>query len=144
VATTRRWDYPVRALVAAGLAIDAYTHAVLAPDYDANKGSAVISQGNLFRVEAAVASLAALVILVVGRKIGYLFALVVSASALGAILLYRYVAVGTLGPLPNMDEPTWAIPHKLTALWAETGVVVILVAVLLVQVIRWSHARRSR
>jgi hypothetical protein len=27
-------------------------------------------------------------------------------------LLYTYVDVGSLGPLPNMYEPTWALPGK--------------------------------
>jgi len=30
----------------------------------------------------------------------------VAASALGAVLLYRYVDVGSLSPLPNMYENT--------------------------------------
>ncbi len=42
----------------------------------------------------------------------------VLASALGALLLYRYVDVGTLGPLPNMYEPAW-FPKKTAAAFAE-------------------------
>jgi hypothetical protein len=37
-------------------------------------------------------------VLAVGRRVGFGLALVVVARALGAILLYRYVDVGGLGP----------------------------------------------
>ena len=56
----------LRLLVAAGLSVSAYVHADLAPVYDGVRAS--ISQGNLFRIDAAAASLAALVVLVVGRR----------------------------------------------------------------------------
>jgi hypothetical protein len=60
------------------------------------------------------ASVAALIVLVVGRRTGFGLALAVAGSALGAILLYRYVNVGQLGPLPNMYEPAW-FTEKTTA-----------------------------
>jgi hypothetical protein len=60
---------------------------------------------------------------VVGRRIGFALAAVVAASALGAILLYRYVNVGSLGPLPNMYEPVW-FPEKTTAAVAEAAATV--------------------
>jgi hypothetical protein len=106
----------VQLITAAGLAVDAYTHADLASTYDAVQGS--ISQGALFRIEAGAASAAALIVLVVGGRVGFALAAVVAASALGAILLYRYVDVGSLGPLPNMYEPVW-FPEKTTAAIAE-------------------------
>jgi hypothetical protein len=37
----------------------------------------------------------------------------VGASALAAVLLYRYVDLGPLGPLPDMYENTWQVPGKL-------------------------------
>ena len=46
------------------------------------------------------------------------------ASALGAVLLYRYVDVGTLGPLPDMYENTWQVPGKLLSAYAEGAAVV--------------------
>jgi hypothetical protein len=103
----------LRVLTAAGLTVDAYVHADLASLYDGNH--AAISQGNLFRIEAAVASLAALIVLARGRRTGFGLALVVAASALGAIMLYRYVNVGPLGPLPNMYEPAWYTEKTLAA-----------------------------
>ncbi len=102
----------LRLLAAAGLAVVAYVHADLAPAYDGVR--ATISEGALFRGEAAAASAAALVVLAVGRRAGFGLALVVAASALGPIVLYRYVNVGGLGPLPNMYEPAW-FPEKTAA-----------------------------
>jgi plastocyanin len=112
----------LRLLVAAGLAVDAYVHADLAPLYAGIHAS--ISQGDLFRIEAGVSAAAALIVLVVCRRIGFGLAFVVSASALGAILLYRYVNVGQLGPLPNMYEPSW-FGEKTLAAVAEAAAVVL-------------------
>ena len=44
-----------------------------------------------------------------------------SASAAGAVLLYTYVDVGALGPLPDMYEATWALPGKRASAMAETA-----------------------
>jgi hypothetical protein len=127
-------------VTAAGLAVDAYTHADLASTYDAVQGS--ISQGALFRIEAGAASAAALIVLVVGGRIGFALAALVAASALGAILLYRYVDVGSLGPLPNMYEPVW-FPEKTTAAIAET-VATVAAASGLGWVVRLGMRRRPR
>jgi hypothetical protein len=116
LSVTRVTDLLLRLLVAAGLAVSAYVHADLAPVYDGVRAS--VSQGGLFRIDAAAASLAALAVLVVGRRTGFGLALVVAAGSLGAILLYRYVDVGQLGPLPNMYEPAW-FPEKSIAAVAE-------------------------
>jgi plastocyanin len=102
-----------RLLVAAGLAVDAYVHADLAPAYDGIRAS--ISQGDLFRIEAGLAAAAALIVLVVGRRTGFGLAFAVAASALGPLLLYRYVDVGRLGPLPNMYEPSWFAEKTIAA-----------------------------
>jgi plastocyanin len=99
--------------VAVGLAVDAYVHADLAPAYDGIRAS--ISQGDLFRIEAGLAAGAALIVLVVGRRTGFGLAFAVAASALGALLLYRYVDVGRLGPLPNMYEPSWFAEKTIAA-----------------------------
>ena len=118
----------LRVIAAAGLAVDAYVHADLASGFDAN-GTSTISQGQLFRVQAGLAALAALLVLVNGRRLASAFALVISLSALGALLLYRYVDVGSLGPLPNMYEPVWYTEKTVTAV-AE-GIAAVASAVLL-------------
>ncbi len=97
---TRVVDLVLRSLTAGALAVSAYVHADLAPLYDPVRAS--VSQGNLFRIDAAAAALAALIVLAVGPRTGFGLAFVVAASSLAAILLYRYVNVGQLGPLPNM------------------------------------------
>jgi hypothetical protein len=102
----------LRLLTAAGLAVDAYVHADLAANYDPIRQS--ISQGDLFRIEAGVASAAALLILLTASRVVWAVVFLIAASALGAILLYRYVNVGTLGPLPNMYEPIWFTKKVVT------------------------------
>lgn len=54
-------------------------------------------------------------------------ALAVAATAVGAFVLYRYVNVGAIGPLPNLHEPTWQVPGKLASAFAE-GIAVLLSA----------------
>ncbi|HVA59777.1 MAG TPA: hypothetical protein VNG13_04465 [Mycobacteriales bacterium] len=107
----------LRVVVAAALAVDAFEHAKLAPLYDGIRAS--VSQGNLFRAEAGVAAAVALLVLVVGRRVGYSAAFLVAASALGAVLLYRYADVGRLGPLPNMYDPGWFPTGKPVSAIAE-------------------------
>lgn len=112
----RRRPVP-RTVAAAGLAVDAYTHLDLAPGYDANIGG-LVSQGILFRIEAATAIVAALLVLVVRRRATDLLVLVVAGSAAAVALLYRYVDLGPVFGLPNMYEPIW-FPEKVLATVAE-------------------------
>ncbi|MFI1753608.1 hypothetical protein [Streptomyces sp. NPDC020571] len=119
-----------RLLAAACLAVDAYVHADLADQYDGI--SASISQGNLFRIEAALAALAAVLVLVWRRLPGDLFATAVAAGGLALLLVYRYVDVGELGPVPNMYEPIWFGEKEATAV-AQAVAVVAMVYLLLVR-----------
>ncbi|QHC21012.1 hypothetical protein [Streptomyces sp. GS7] len=119
----------LRLLTAAGLAVDAYVHVALAEAYDPVGAS--ITEGTLFRAQAAAAALAAVLVLASGRnRWVWAFAFLVAASAVGAVLLYRYVDVGSLGPLPNMHEPVWypkktvsAVAEAVAALCAAVGFV---------------------
>jgi hypothetical protein len=115
----------LRLLVAGGLAVDAWVHARLAAGYDANRHAGGLSQGDLFRAEAVVAGVVALLVLVVAlaraRVAGLVVAalgFLVSASALGALLLSVYRDVGAVGPLPDMYEPYW-FPDKTLAAVTE-------------------------
>lgn len=109
----------LRLLTAAGLAVDAYAHADLAATYD--PVAKTISQGDLFRIEAGAAALAALLVILFGtRPLVWAFALLVAAAGVAAVLLYRYVDVGAVGPLPNMYEPVW-YPEKTASVVAEAG-----------------------
>lgn len=125
-----------RVVAAAGLAVDAYVHADLAEQYDAV--SANISQGDLFRVEAGAASLAALLVLVWRRPLGDAFAWLVAAGGLAALLVYRYVNVGAFGPFPNMYEPIWTNKKWLAAVAQALAVI----AVSTLFVARPPHRRR--
>ncbi len=104
--------------VAATMAVDAYVHLHDAAFYDL-VGTNAVSQGTLFRIEGVVAVVAAVVLLIWPRPITWAASLVVAGSAFGAVMLYTYVKLGALGPLPNMFEPTWALPGKLSSAWAE-------------------------
>jgi hypothetical protein len=71
-----------------------------------------LSQGTLFRWEAGAAAFAALVVLVVFAPavwslVAWALALVVAASAFGAVMIYAHYDIGRLGPLPDMYEPFW-------------------------------------
>jgi len=116
-------SWTLRVGTAAALGVDAVVHWQNAPAYDAVK--ATLSQGELFRAEAVLAVAVGLLVLIRPRRSSWLAALLVGASALGAVLLYRYVDVGVLGPLPDMYESTWQVPGKLLSADAE-GVAVVL------------------
>lgn len=110
----------LRVIVVAGLAVDVYVHWHLAPNFDTLKGSTSphISQGQLFRLEAALALIAAVLVLIVRRRWDASFALLVAAGGVAAVVLYRYVDVGAIGPLPDMYDPTW-YPEKTISAIAE-------------------------
>ncbi|AXG83036.1 hypothetical protein [Streptomyces paludis] len=134
-----------RLVAAAALAWNAYLHARLADQYDTVSGT--ISQGDLFRIEAGLASLAALLVLAWRRVPGDLFAWLVAAGGLALLLVYRYVDVGTLGPVPNMYEPVWSTEKRLAAV--AQAIAVLATILLLVTPStrrrgRGAHAARGR
>lgn len=96
----------LRLVTAAGLAYQSYVHFEKAPTYDAVR-SDLVSQGDLFRVEAVAAALAAVLVLVVQRWWSALIAAGVAGGGFFAVVLYRYVDVGPVLGLPNMYEPVW-------------------------------------
>jgi hypothetical protein len=116
-----------RVVAAAGLGYDAYAHLDLAANFDSNR--ALISEGMLFRVEAALAMLAALLVLLIRHRAATILALLVAGSALAAVLVYRYVDVGALGPLPDMYEPSW-YPEKTYSAVAEAAAILAAAALL--------------
>jgi hypothetical protein len=88
----------------AGLVIDAYVHFTLAGGYDSVV--ATISQGQLFRVEAGMAVIAAVLLVVRPNRVTALIAAAVAGGGTFALLLYYFVNVGQIGPMPNMYEPS--------------------------------------
>ena len=103
----------LRGAAAAGLAADGAIHLNLAHRYDPIASS--ISQGTLFRIEAAAAMLALLLVVAWRHRAGDVFAWLTAAAGLTAILFYRYTDPGSIGPLPDMYEPIW-FAEKLWAL----------------------------
>ena len=61
----------------------------------------------------------AIALLVRPHPVVWAVAVLVAAGAIGAVLLYTYVDVGALGPLPDLYEPTWAVPGKSASAVAE-------------------------
>lgn len=115
-------DITLRLLVAAALAVDAIVHLQLASYYQiAAPGG--IGQGNLFRMEAAAAILAAVYVLLRGSRPAYATALIVAAGGVAAVLLYRYVNVPAFGPFPAMYEPVWFFQKSLSAAAEAAGAV---------------------
>jgi hypothetical protein len=108
----------LRAGTAAALIIDAVVHLKDAYFYDANTGP-LLTQGQLFRVQAVIALVVAAAVLVLPRRLVWAVAFLVAASAFAAVVLYTYVNVGPLAGLPNMYEPSWGPPGKLASAIAE-------------------------
>lgn len=111
----------LRLLVVACLVVDAIVHLRLAHGYQlAQPGG--IGQGNLFRIEAVVALLVALAVLVLGnRRSTWLVAFLVAGSAFVAVVLYRYVDVPSFGPIPSMYEPIWFGQKTISAVAEAFG-----------------------
>ncbi|HEY7049912.1 MAG TPA: hypothetical protein VH373_22045 [Jatrophihabitantaceae bacterium] len=125
-------------IVVAGLAIDAYVHFDLAGNYELIKTS-TLSQADLFRIEGAVAIVAALLLLLRPRRYTAAIAAIVAGSALLVLLLYRYNDIGRIGPIPSMYEPIW-FTKKTVAAYAEGAALIAAVALL---VVLWAHSART-
>jgi hypothetical protein len=117
----------LRVLVAAALVTDAVVHLRLAANYQlAAPGG--IGQGNLFRIEAVVAIGVAIYVLIGRSRASFAVAFVVLSSALAAVVLYRYVDVPAIGPIPSMYEPIWFFQKSLSALAEGVGAVLAVAA----------------
>lgn len=110
--------WALRLVAVAGLSIDVWVHATLESQYAGLGGT--LTQGRLFGAEAVAAGVIALWLLLTGSRWAWAATFLIAASALGAVLLYRYVDVGALGPLPNMYEPAWYFRKTLSA-YAEAA-----------------------
>ena len=119
----------LRVVVAAALVVDAVVHLRLAGGYQQSAPSG-IGAGNLFRIEAAAAVVVALWVLLRGSRRALLAASVVGLSAVVAVVLYRYVNVPALGPVPAMYEPVWFFEKSLSAVAEAVAAVAALVALL--------------
>ncbi|MHA7224324.1 hypothetical protein ACX80S_18770 [Arthrobacter sp. RHLT1-20] len=104
----------LRVGVAAGLVVSAVVHVQLAPGYQ-QAAPGGLGQGTLFLIQAGAAALAAVFVLLKGSRAAFAAVAVVALSSLVAVILYRYVQVPAVGPLPSMYEPVWYAAKTITA-----------------------------
>ena len=130
---TARWsvaDVALRLLGAGALAISSYVHLHLANLYSTLGNT--ITQGDLFYAQGALAALVALAVLVTGHRYAWLAVALVGLASFAAVMVYRYVNVGAIGPIPNMYEPAWQpSPDKALSAVAEAAAFVIAAVALL-------------
>jgi hypothetical protein len=128
------------AITVVGLGIDAYVHLDLAHTYDLN-ATTTLSQGDLFRLEAIIAIVVGVLLIV--RTRWYTALLAVASAGGGAILVivYRYEDIKAFGPIPSMYEPVW-YDKKTLSLVAE--IVAALSALALVVLTRRTTADHAR
>ena len=110
----------LRLLTALALFIDAGVHLFLAPGYQ-NAQPGTVSQGTLFLLEAAAALVAGIFVLLRGSRAAYAVALLVALSAFAAVMLYRYVDIPAIGPIPAMYDPVWFFSKTLSAVAEGAG-----------------------
>lgn len=120
MAGTELISWSLRVLTAAALVVDAVVHNELVHRYSPNQ-SGGLSQGQLFRIEAAASVLAALLILITARWFAWAVALLVAASALAAVLISTNYDIGAIGPIPNMYEPIWYGKKTLATIAEAAG-----------------------
>lgn len=104
----------LRILVALGLAVDAYVHFVLAPNYQFAYPDG-IGGGNLFRIQAALAVVVAIYVLVRGSKLSFALAALVALSAFASVVLSTFIQLPQVGPIPAMYEPIWFFEKSVSA-----------------------------
>jgi hypothetical protein len=124
-------NWMLRLLAAVALGISAYVHLHLASRYGY---PGTISGTTVFRIQGVVAAVIAVALLLTGDKWVWLAAAALGAASFAAVVLYRYVDVGAIGPLPNMYDSTWQpSPDKLLSAVAEIAVPVLWLAHLAVK-----------
>lgn len=130
----------VRVLAVAALSVSAYVHLHLAHLYPY---PGTITGTQLFDIQGVTAAVIALALLVTGNRWVWLAASGIGLSSFAAVMLYRYVDVGALGPLPNMNDGTWMpSPDKPASAVAE-ALVPLLFGVLLLLDRRRIHRRSA-
>jgi len=130
----------LRVIAAACLGISAYVHLHLASRYGF---PGTISGETIFRVQGIVAATVGVLLLVTGNKWVWVAAALVGLASFAAVMLYRYVDVGAIGPLPNMYDSTWQpSPDKLLSAVAEIAVPLLWLIDLSVRQSTTSLARR--
>jgi hypothetical protein len=117
-------------VTAAALIVNAVIHLRLAGPFDAITGT-LVSQGMLFRIQAAV-NIAATALLLTRRRWAAVLAAVVAAGGLGLVVVTTLVPLDltTIG-LPFLFEPVWYADKVVSALAQALALVTALAAALL-------------
>lgn len=131
MAARRAVQWALVLVTVAGLAIDAFVHFDLASAFALNRTS-VLSEADLFRAEATVAVIAAVALLLRPRRYTAAFAFLVALAGTAAVIVYRYVDIGALGPIPDMYDPFWAPDEKNISVVAEAIATVAALALIIV------------
>jgi hypothetical protein len=137
--TVVRWSLVVVAV--AGLIVDAWTHLDLAHLYTFNT-TGTLNEGVLFRVEAGLAIAAAVWILLRPGILSAIGTVLVAGGGAVLLVVYRYVDVGKLGPIPNMHEPIW-YHEKVVSLIGELVALAAALAFVAVAYLARSSSRRA-
>ena len=123
-------------VIAVALLLNAWIHFRLAGPFDANPGS-LLSQGALFRIQAVVNLIVAVLIVVRPRAWTALLAFAVAAGGAAILTLTSVVPVdGSIVGLPYLFEPAW-YPAKQTSLVFQLLAAALAVGMML-------HAVRTR
>jgi enamine deaminase RidA (YjgF/YER057c/UK114 family) len=130
-------------IAAAGLALDAYVHLNLASAF-ADVKTSVMSKADVFRIDAVVALIAAVALLVRPRRWTAGFAFLVAAAGTIAVVLYRYVDLGAIGPFPNMYDPYWGPAKKAISAFAEGAAALAALGLFVMFHIRARNEERDR
>jgi hypothetical protein len=121
--TSSAADVALRVLAVAGLGVSSYVHLHLAHLYRGLGDT--ITQADLFYAQGVVAAVVALWLLLTGMRFAWWAAAAVGAASFAAVMVYRYVDVGAIGPIPNMYDASWyPTPDKALSAVAELVVVV--------------------
>lgn len=117
-------------VTAAALVVNAVIHLRLAGPFDAITGT-LVSQGVLFRIQAAV-NIAAAALLLTRTRWAPVLAALVAAGGLGLVVMTTLVPLDltTIG-LPFLFEPIWYIDKVVSALAQGIALVTALTAALL-------------
>lgn len=119
-----------RLVAATALAVVAGVHLHLAPSYGLVGDQ--VTQGDLFRLQAAAAGVVALALVVRPTRTVWLAAAAVGVASLLAVVVTVYVAVPAIGPLPRIFEPVWYAEKALAAAAAGTASLAALLGLVLV------------
>jgi len=126
----------LRVLSAVALAVSGYVHLHLAHRYGY---PGTITGEQLFIAQGVTALVLAAAILVTGNRWVWAAGALLGLASFAAVMTYRYVDLGAIGPLPNMYDATWQpSPEKMLSAIAE-----ITVPLCFVLAMAAGHARRN-